>query len=352
MKIIFVIGTRPNIVKIAPLIRAIRTRFVEWKLVHVGQHYDYGMSKVFLDDLDISYPNANLGVGSGTHAEQIAMTMMKFEEYCLKEKPDTVVVVGDVNSSLGCALAVSKLKGIKLAHVEAGCRAYDESFEEINRVLIDRVSDYLFCPSEIDRDCALDEGIYSCNCHVVGDVAVDTLLSVLPKVENIPSDEPYALLTLHRPANVDNKDRLHHILEIINEVSKEIRVVFPIHPRTSDRIKSFDLSSFIRNLDHLITYSSLGYLKFIKLLKSAKMLLTDSGGLQLEAHVLKVPCLTLDSSTAHTETISCNANTLVGTDRDLIMRSVRAILSGNSPSISDGAFWDGKVAERIIKQIV
>ncbi len=350
IKIIFVSGTRPNFVKIAPLIRAVRAlKNIDWRFVHTGQHYSHRMSEVFFKDLALPLPSTNLNVGSGSHANQVASVMTAFESYCLQEKPDIVFVVGDVNSTLGAALAVSKLDGIKLAHVEAGCRHFDHSPEEINRVLVDRISDYLFCPTTLDRSNALAEGIPSHSCYVVGDIAVDTLLSVLPKIKTAAAPQRYAIFTIHRPANVDNTKTLKHLLTIAKEISKQIRIIFPIHPRTLNTIETSGLNTFANHLDF---YPALGYIECMSLLKGAQFLLTDSGGLQVEAHFLKTPCLTLDTITGHMATVSCRANTLVGTDPHAVLSAARGILNDPHHHIIDGDFWDGHVAETIINLIL
>lgn len=346
IKLIFVTGARPNFVKIAPLIKAVRAlKGIDWKLVHTGQHYDPILTDVFLKDLSIPAPNINLNVGSGSHANQVASVMTKFELYCLGEYPDSVIVVGDVNSTLGCALAVSKLPGIKLAHVEAGCRVFDHSPEEINRVLVDKISDYLFCPTAHDRSNALAEGAPFTNCHVVGDVAVDTLRSILPKLTYDAPSSHYALFTLHRPANVDNPKALKHLLTIAREIARHIRVLFPVHPRTLRAIKRFGFRQFANHLDFS---PPLGYIQCMATLKNAQFLLTDSGGLQVEAHFLKTPCLTLDKITGHMATVACRANTLVGTNLHTVVSAARDILNGRHSQILDGDFWDGRVAARIV----
>lgn len=346
MKIIFVTGARPNFVKIAPLIKAVRAlKGIDWRFVHTGQHYDDSLSKVFFNDLSLPIPNINLHVGSGSHANQVAMVMTRFESYCLQENPDVVIVVGDVNSTLACALAVSKLPGTKLAHVEAGCRHFDHSPEEINRVLVDKISDYLFCPTALDQSNALAEGASSTNCYVVGDVAVDTLFSLLPNLKPPTFPDRYALFTIHRPANVDNSKTLKHLLTIAHEISKQIRVIFPVHPRTLKSINRYGLGAYANHLDFC---QPLGYIECMAMLKEAQFLLTDSGGLQVEAHFLKTPCLTLDTVTGHMATVRCKANTLVGTDLQTVLSAAIDILYSTNHQILDGDFWDGRVAARII----
>lgn len=349
MKIIFAIGTRPNIVKIAPLIKAIKKRRVEWRLVHTGQHYHDRMSEVFLRDLDVPLPNINLLAGSGTHANQVARIMTRFERYCLTENPDIVVVVGDVNSTLACALVVSKLDGVKLAHVEAGCRTFDGSPEETNRRLTDMISDYLFCPSESDCRNLIHEGIEALQCHIVGDVAIDSLVHTLPRLNPLIK-KPHALLTLHRPANVDDPARLQRILETIIKVAQEIDIIFPIHPRTMDRIKTFGYGDYLK---YLSTYPTIGYRKCLGLLMNAKFLMTDSGGLEIESSYLNVPCLTLRTATGHPSTVLSGTNTLVGLDGDKLIEEVHKILEGRGKFMAEKPeLWDGKTAERIVSVLL
>ena len=352
MKLTLVVGTRPNMIKVAPLIWQLKERNdknVKFDLVHTGQHYHDKMSRIFLKDLDIQEPDFNFEVGSKSHAYQTAEIMRKFENYCIKEKPDIVVVLGDVNSTLACALVVAKMKDIKLAHVEAGNRLYDKTSEEVNRVLTDTISDYLFCLTETDRKYLISESKASTQCYVVGNIMIDTLIHKLPKIE-VQMQKDHALLTLHRAENVDDPNRLKKILEAIGKVAENINIIFPIHPRTLNRIKLFGYKKYLRPLS---VCSPVGYLKFIGLLKNAKFLITDSGGLQVDSSFLDVPCFTLLSATGHFESLIDGTNTLIGIDKDKLLREVDAILSGRRSHTSiKSKYWDGKVAERILNVLL
>jgi len=349
--------------KVAPIIRAInkhnaspRSTHIEPLLVHTGQHYDYEMSQIFFKDLELPQPDIYLGVGSGTHAEQTAKVMIELEKVLLKEKPDLVVVVGDVNSTLAAALAAVKLC-IPVAHVEAGLRSYDRAMpEEINRLLTDAVSDYLFTPSPDADENLRKEGIPEDKIFLVGDVMVDSLLH--NKAEAAKSvilhqlslaEKGYALLTLHRPSNVDEKESLLRIIRALSEISRTIRIVFPAHPRTQKRLREFDLLSHlpIANQEFLLI-DPLGYLDFLNLEMNAKFVMTDSGGIQEETTVLDVPCLTLRNTTERPITISQGTNVLVWNDTQTIIEEAFKILDGNAKKGKCPEFWDGMTAERII----
>ncbi len=307
MKIILVCGARPNFMKIAPIVRAIvkhnasfSADSIEPVLVHTGQHYDYEMSQVFFENLELPEPDFHLSVGSGTHAEQTGRIMIEFEKILLQEKPDIVVVVGDVNSTLAGALAAVKLH-IPVAHVEAGLRSYDRSMpEEINRLLTDAISDYLFTPSPDADENLKKEGIAEEKIFLVGDVMVDSLLHNKEKAEHSQilsrlglKEGNYALLTLHRPSNVDEKERLLNIIRALKEISQRLPIVFPAHPRTQKRLKEFNLLNQSPFTNHqLLLIEPLGYLDFLCLMMKARFVMTDSGGIQEETTVLNIPCLT------------------------------------------------------------
>ena len=376
MKIVHVCGARPNFMKIAPLLRAIdkhnassKGNPIEPILVHTGQHYDYEMSQVFFQDLELPKPDVYLGVGSGTHAEQTARVMIEFEKVLLKEKPDLVVVVGDVNSTLAAALAAVKLH-ISTAHVEAGLRSYDRTMpEEINRLLTDQVSDYLFTPSRDADENLKREGIPREKIFFVGNVMVDSLLFNKTRADQSQiltqlklSGEGYALLTLHRPSNVDEKHSLTNIMSAITKISEWIPVVFPAHPRTQKKLREFNLdrhATVIASPDVIGAWQSqsqssilitppLSYLDFLKLEMYAKFVMTDSGGIQEETTVLNVPCLTLRDTTERPITITRGTNVLVGNSPQKIIEEASKILAANSKSPSRIELWDGKAAERII----
>jgi len=396
MKLINVVGTRPNFMKVAPIIRAIdkynkcihgshhtshASRFISCLLVHTGQHYDYEMSKIFFEDLELPEPDIYLGVGSGTHAEQTGKVMIEFEKVLLKEKPDLVIVVGDVNSTLAAALAAVKLH-IPVAHVEAGLRSYDREMpEEINRVLTDAISDYLFTHSPEADENLIREGIPKEKIYFVGNVMVDSLLynkekakksDILAKlglIENSPlTSHPspltsYALLTLHRPGNVDFKDSLAEIVSALVEISKCIPIIFPAHVRTIKNLKKFNLLSFFKQVKKkkkekidrgIYLLHPLGYLDFLDLEMHTKFVITDSGGIQEETTALNIPCLTLRNTTERPITLTQGTNTLVWNEKDKIIEGAMKILedSGKSKKKDRPTFWDGKAAKRIVEIIV
>lgn len=365
IKIINVVGARPNFMKIAPLIRAIDKHNLsnplrmETVLVHTGQHYDYEMSRIFFKDLELPEPDIYLGVGSGSHSEQTGKVMIEFEKVLIDERPDLVIVVGDVNSTLACALASVKLH-IPVAHVEAGLRSFDRSMpEEINRLLTDAISDYLFTPS-VDADENLkNEGIPNEKIFQVGNVMVDNLLFNLNKARgssilrslNLSSD--YAVITLHRPSNVDHKENLSNILEALKTVSSKLPIIFPIHPRTKRQIEAFSLSVDFKDIPPngpgLYPLDPLGYLDFLNLMMNARFVMTDSGGIQEETTALDIPCLTLRNTTEWPVTIVQGTNTLVWNDHQKITREAFRILDGQDKREDYSQPWDGKAAERIIE---
>ena len=365
MKIVLVAGARPNFMKIAPIIRAVKKHNRQLKtknsklkilLVHTGQHYDTRMSKIFFKELEIPQPDIYLGVGSGTHGEQTAKVMIKFEKVLFKEKPDLVMVVGDVNSTLAATLCAAKLH-IPLARIEAGLRSYDREMpEEINRVVVDVLSDYLFTPSPDANENLKKEGIPKEKIFLVGDVMVDTLLQfkikssklkVLEKL-NLKSKK-YALLTLHRPSNVDNQENFLKILEAMKKISQKIPIVFPIHPRTKKNMERFKLNKSSKNI---FIIEPLGYLEFLKLMMESRFVMTDSGGMQEETTVLKIPCITLRDTTERPTTIKEGTNTLVGNSTKKIIKEAEKILNKRESKLGHiPLFWDGKAAERIVSVI-
>ncbi|MBC8313758.1 MAG: UDP-N-acetylglucosamine 2-epimerase (non-hydrolyzing) [Candidatus Cloacimonetes bacterium] len=357
MKIINVVGARPNFMKIAPIISEMKKyKEIESLLVHTGQHYDENMSRSFFDDLEIPRPDINLNVGSASHAIQTADIMIEFEKVCFKEKPDYVLVVGDVNSTIACALDAKKL-GIKVIHIEAGLRSFDMKMpEEINRILTDQIADLLFITEEDAKVNLSNEGISPKKIHFVGNVMIDILIQNLRKCKksNILKalalkEKEYSLLTLHRPSNVDSKEKLQKILQTLNEISEKIPIVFPIHPRTENMVQKFGLSEKIKCIK---TIPPLGYLDFMRLIVGSKFVLTDSGGIQEETTYLKIPCLTMRENTERPITEFVGSNVIVGTDADKILSNVRMILSGNFKNSKIPKFWDGKASERIVKTIL
>ena len=359
MKIACVVGARPNFMKIAPILEAMKEYpRLQPVLAHTGQHYDYEMSGVFFEDLDIPEPNVYLGVGSGSHAVQTAKIMIEFEKAILEHQPDLVLVVGDVNSTLACAFVSAKLH-IPVAHVEAGIRSFDRTMpEEINRIVTDAISDYLFPPSESGYENLLREGIPEGKIFLVGDVMIDTLFKYQKRAARTQmlkelglAQKSYALMTMHRPHNVDIKENLISVLDAVDNVQRRIPIVFAMHPRTRNRIEQFQLESKVASMENLIVIEPIGYLRFLNLMMHAKFVITDSGGMQEETTVLNIPCLTLRENTERPETIDEGTNTLVGNDTQRIIEESFKIIEGRGKSGSYSELWDGHAAERIVKNI-
>jgi len=355
IRIIHVVGARPNFMKIAPIMREMAKypdKF-EQILVHTGQHYDSNMSQVFFDELGLPKPDVNLEVGSGTHAWQTAQIMQQFEPVLMDYKPDWVFVPGDVNSTIACALVASKL-GVKISHIESGLRSFDRTMpEEINRILTDQISDLLLTPSRDGDENLLREGISPKKIRFVGNVMIDTLVQLLPKAEaRWPSlrDEyhldRYILVTLHRPSNVDAPETLTEIMTALMEISPKMPVLFPVHPRTRSRISSLCLPN---NKNHLILTEPMGYLDFLALQMRAALLLTDSGGVQEETSYLGIPCLTARPNTERPVTITHGTNCLVESRCDAILEAVWKALKPGRVRKSVPELWDGMAADRIIR---
>jgi UDP-N-acetylglucosamine 2-epimerase (non-hydrolysing) len=357
VKIMLVAGARPNFMKVAPALQELRKypEAFQIQFVHTGQHYDAEMSEVFLRDLGLPRPDRFLGVGSGSHAEQTARVMVAFEHTCLEEQPDLVVVVGDVNSTMACAITAKKLC-IPVAHIEAGLRSRDWTMpEEINRVVTDAISDLLFTPAREADDNLLREGIPPERIYFVGNVMIDCLLAQLPKTDHRDTLQRlglaagrYAILTLHRPSNVDIPEVFGGIVEVMVELSQRLRIVWPIHPRASKMLGQFGLSHRIdRNPDFRLV-EPLSYLDMLTLTRQARLILTDSGGLQEEATVLGVPCVTLRDNTERPVTVAAGANQLAGNRPVGIRAAIQSILDGKRPEIRIPELWDGKAAVRIV----
>jgi len=346
MHILHVVGARPNFMKMAPVLRALGRRpAVKQTLVHTGQHYDANMSDVFFSQLQIPAPDVNLGVGSGSHARQTAEIMSRFEPVVLERTPDVVLVYGDVNSTVAAALVCAKL-GVRVGHVEAGLRSFDWSMpEEINRVVTDRLADFLFTPSE-DGDTNLErEGIPAEKIYRVGNVMIDSLIHLLPTAMQYSkngSPERYALVTLHRPSNVDDSHTLKSILESLLEINEKLDVVFPVHPRTRQRVSEFGLK-----LEKLHLLEPLPYIEFLALQRRAVVVITDSGGIQEETTYLGVPCLTLRNNTERPVTVSLGTNVVVGNDRELLNSELSRIVEGKAKKGTIPPLWDGHAGERI-----
>jgi UDP-N-acetylglucosamine 2-epimerase (non-hydrolysing) len=391
-KILSVVGARPNFMKIAAICEAIKEyngrangRSIEHVLVHTGQHYDANMSDFFFNDLELPKPNLFLGIGSGSHSAQTAKVMEGFENVLLAERPKFVIVVGDVNSTVACALVTKKtwcrdaVDGDsfipKLVHVEAGLRSFDRTMpEEVNRIVTDSISDYLFT-TEASANLNLErEGVSRDKIHFVGNVMIDTLLRHRSKAREsvILNDlqlfdkgqvKPYAILTLHRPANVDNPEVFSKMVEAFLIVSKHMPIIFPAHPRTLKQIQEADLGDYF--VDHCTNgpepwdsrvrirlVPPLGYLDFLQLMSHARVVLTDSGGVQEETTILGVPCITLRENTERPVTVEHGTNVLVGSDSQKIIREFSRILDGARRSLPPPHFWDGNAARRIIRVLL
>jgi len=355
LNILNVVGARPNFMKIAPIMEQMREQSrLDPILVHTGQHYDQSMSKLFFEDLRLPRPNVYLDIGSASHGEQTGRIMIEFESVLLKEKPDLVLVVGDVNSTIACGLVAVK-QGVKLAHVEAGLRSYDRSMpEEINRILTDQISDFLFTTEQSGNENLAKEGIAADKVFFVGNVMIDSLLShldrardsnILREMELTP--QQYTVLTLHRPSNVDSPEQFSNILAALTEIQKQLPIVFPIHPRSRERLQRFELGTKLQEMPDLRISNPLGYLDFLKLLSDARFVLTDSGGIQEETTVLGVPCLTLRENTERPVTVAQGTNTIVGTNTERIISQSQRVLQGQTPKGRPPDLWDGKAAQRI-----
>jgi UDP-N-acetylglucosamine 2-epimerase (non-hydrolysing) len=355
--IVSVVGARPNFMKIAPIAHRLALRpEVRHVLVHTGQHYDQNMSKVFFADLEIPEPSIHLGVGSGSHAQQTAKVMMAFEAVIEQERPDLVVVVGDVNSTMAATLVASKLD-VPVAHVEAGLRSFDRTMpEEINRIVTDSIADLLLTPSRDGDANLLREGVDPARIRFVGNVMIDSLLRFLPRARATRAWErfglspgEYALVTLHRPSNVDDRETLGGLLQLLGRLAEKLPVLFPIHPRTRKMVQEFGLEPQQQALQ---LADPIGYLDFVALEDQARMVLTDSGGIQEETTVLGVPCLTLRNNTERPVTISDGTNRLVGQDPAAIWSAALAVLDGPRGPGRVPEFWDGQAAERVVSALL
>lgn len=340
--IAIVAGARPNFVKIAPLVKAMNTGgALAPFVIHTGQHYDFEMSKIFFDELDIPEPAVNLGVGSKERKEQIAEVMRKIEPVLVGTMPAMLVVVGDVNSTVATALVGAKL-GIPVAHVEAGLRSFNWKMpEEINRVMTDHVSDFLFASEPSGVENLAEEGIPQDRIFEVGNVMIDTLFAYRDRVPTHTSDGKYALATIHRPENTDDPARLRAVVHVLDAVSHRLPVILPAHPRTK--------AAFAREKLNVRTIDPIGYLKFFGLMKGATVVLTDSGGIQEETTALGVPCLTLRGETERPITVTHGTNEVVGTDEVQVVQAVESILRGVWKKSRPIELWDGHAAERIVK---
>jgi len=347
--------------KIAPLIRAMDKRKdrIEHLLVHTGQHYDENMSDSFFRDLEIPQPDINLGIGSGSHAVQTGRIMIEFEKVLLRHEADLIVVVGDVNSTVACSLVATKM-GIKVAHIEAGLRSSDRTMpEEINRILTDSIADYLFTTEASGNENLHNEGVLEEKIFFVGNVMIDTLVFCMNKIKNaeLPfnglKEKNYAVVTLHRPSNVDEPDSLRNILDMLYRISKELMLVIPLHPRTRKNIESFRMNNMLVALEQNAVISEpIGYLEMLRLNKAAKLVITDSGGLQEESTYLGVPCITLRENTERPSTVDMGTNVMVGNNMNLFYQSFRGVMSNDPMEGQIPPLWDGRTSERIVEIIL
>jgi len=359
VKVLNVVGARPNFMKIAPIQREMeKSAHIDPLIIHTGQHYDEKMSKLFFEDLELPRPARYLQVGSASHAQQTAKIMIEFEKVVQEEEPDLVLVVGDVNSTAACSLVAAKL-GVKIAHVEAGLRSFDRNMpEEINRMVTDTLSDYLFVTEQSGIDNLRKEGITDEKVFFTGNVMIDSLVYFLEKAKksnilnqlDINSDE-YALVTLHRPSNVDVKENFEKLLNAFSEVEQDLKIVFPIHPRSRKMLSNFGLDEKIKSMKKLKLLDPIGYLDFMKLMHSAKLVLTDSGGIQEETTFFGIPCITLRENTERPVTIDVGTNILVGSDTDLVISEAKKVINGEAKKGQIPELWDGKAAERIVSII-
>ncbi|TAH07030.1 MAG: UDP-N-acetylglucosamine 2-epimerase (non-hydrolyzing) [Runella slithyformis] len=356
MKILNIVGARPNFMKVAPLHRAFGAYpHINSKIIHTGQHYDAKMSDVFFNQLELPKPDYFLGVGGGSHTQQTAKIMLEFEQVMEAEKPDLLLVVGDVNSTIACAMVAVKMQ-VPIAHVEAGLRSGDRKMpEEINRILTDSISDYLFITEQAGYDNLRQEGVSEAKIHFVGNCMIDSLVHYQAKARktnalqafNLSKNE-YVLMTMHRPANVDTAEGLTHILDIIEDTLPHKKVLFPIHPRTRNNAERFGLKDKLESLNGLIISEPQGYLEFLNLMENAAVVITDSGGIQEETTYLQVPCLTFRDSTERPVTVELGTNQLLADlNPATVHQKLREILDGRTKQGTIPPLWDGQAAQRI-----
>ncbi|MCX7929856.1 MAG: UDP-N-acetylglucosamine 2-epimerase (non-hydrolyzing) [Chlorobi bacterium] len=355
-RILSVVGARPNFMKVAPLDRALASYAdcIEHVICHTGQHYDYAMSQAFFEDLQLPQPRFYLGVGSGSHAEQTARIMLAFEPVCDQWEPDLVIVVGDVNSTIACTLVAVK-HGIPTAHIEAGLRSFDRTMpEEINRIATDAICDWHFCTEQSGVENLMREGVPSEQVFLVGNTMIDSLLAALPHIEQCTivhelglEHGRYAVVTLHRPSNVDNPVQLSMLLGVLSELSTRMPVVFPLHPRTRQNIQQFGLQHVVERCPRMLLLEPQRYVRFVALVRGAALVLTDSGGIQEETAVLGVPCITLRTTTERPVTIECGTNVLVPPEHERIVAAIERVLDAPPQRRFIPPLWDGRAAERI-----
>lgn len=376
LSIMSITGARPNFMKIASIARAIEQHNVQVGtglalpaiqhiLVHTGQHYDHKMSQSFFEELGIPKPDINLEVGSGSHAYQTAEIMKRFEPVLLQERPDVLLVVGDVNSTIACALVAAKIdygvvgrKRPVIVHVEAGLRSFDRDMpEEINRILTDALSDMLFVTEQSGIDNLKAEGVDEEKIYFVGNVMIDTLISHINKIktsditDRLSLHAPYAVVTLHRPSNVDSKEILSSLVNGLLEISESLPIIFPVHPRTRNRMEEFGITDELLRRGRIRFTEPLGYLDFLSLVKGATLVITDSGGIQEETTYLKIPCITLRANTERPVTVTVGSNYLIGIDSARLVETAKNIMSGKGKLGANPPLWDGQSGDRIIRTI-
>lgn len=357
-KIISVVGARPNFMKVAPIHKAFQKYkdTIQHLICHTGQHYDEKMSKVFFEDLGLPKPDYYLGIGGGSHAEQTAKIMIEFEKILLAEKPDLIIVVGDVNSTIACSLVAAKLH-VKIAHVESGLRSNDMDMpEEINRILTDRISDMMFVTEKSGLENLKKEGVSDDKVFFTGNVMIDSLVQHLPKADEscILKDygltpHNFVLVTLHRPSNVDSKDYLEQLISLLNTISEKRKLIFPIHPRTKSNMTKFGLDGMLH--ENVIVTDPIGYIDFMALTKNSELIVTDSGGIQEESTYMGVQCITVRDNTERPITVEVGTNQLIGTDLAKVKQAALEVLSGKTKKGKIPKLWDGKAAERITEII-
>ncbi len=357
LRVVNIVGARPNFVKIAPIMHAmLQSEKIEPILLHTGQHYDYEMSESFFKELSIPEPDVYLEVGSNTHAKQVATIMEKFDDYLDTTHIDMVLVVGDVNSTMACTIVAAK-RGIKVVHVEAGIRSWDRTMpEEINRMVTDSIADILMPPSRDAVENLKKEGHDDSKIHMVGNIMIDTLIQQQANIDRSEilqklglEKREYALLTLHRPSNVDQIADLSQIMDAIEQIQKQIKVVFPVHPRTRKMLGKFNLTSKIESFDKLIFTNPLGYHDFGRLVRESRFVMTDSGGIQEETTVYQIPCITLRANTERPITITQGTSELAASKKEVIVKFAGQILNGDWKKGTIPDLWDGKTAGRIVE---
>lgn len=362
LKVLNIVGARPNFIKIAPLVHAMTARAdaISQRLIHTGQHYDFNLSDAFFRDLDVLPPHINLGVGSGSHAEQTAKIMLAFEKVVEDQRPDWVVVVGDVNSTLACSLVAVKM-GVRVAHVEAGLRSFDRTMpEEINRIVTDAIADLLLTPSSDADENLVRESVPPNKIKLVGNVMIDSLVENLKKASRSDilrylglSETSYGVVTLHRPSCVDNPRVLKGVLDALCAISRELPLVFPLHPRTQSRIAEFGLDPVAASNGAVRLIEPLGYLDFLHLYHNSRLVLTDSGGIQEETTYFGIPCLTLRENTDRPITIALGTNRLVGLNPSKIVEAAQEVLTDTTEQEhSIPPLWDGHTAPRIVQALL